>query len=132
MVWEGFLTVPVDGEVDGWIGVALSANTTAKLYIDDEIVQHTKMSTTSYIQSNIPGIDFTAFNSTSPPAGGVAFAYSPGKIHKIRLEYQVYNLAQKMENSFALNAEIELFWNLVDRSNPIQKVRFSLSETIKF
>ncbi|RDW61408.1 glycoside hydrolase family 3 protein [Coleophoma crateriformis] len=121
VIWEGLLTVPVDGEVEGWIGVALSANTTAKLYIDDELVQHTEMSTESYIQSNIPGIGFTAVNSTSAPAGGTAFTYSPGKVHKIRLEYQVYNLAQKMENSFSLNAEIELFWNLVDQKNPIQK-----------
>jgi hypothetical protein len=121
-IWEGFLTVPVDGEVDGWIGVALSPNTTAKLYIDDMLVQHTELSTTGTIQSNIPGIEFTSVNSTAAPAGGVPFTFEQGKAHKIRLDFQAWNLWKKFENVQSVNAQVELFWNLVDRHNSIQKV----------
>ena len=123
VIWEGMLTVPVDGDVDGWIGVALSANTTARLYIDDALVQYTELTTTGNIQSNIPGIAFTEVNSTLAPAGGAPFKFVKGNVHKIRLEYQAYNLYQKLENVQSVNAEIELFWNLVDRNNSIQKVR---------
>jgi hypothetical protein len=34
VVWEGELEVPVSSPVDGWIGVAVSPKTTARLYID--------------------------------------------------------------------------------------------------
>ena len=121
VIWEGLLTVPVDGDVDGWIGVALSANTTAKLYVDDSLVQHTELTVKGNLQSNIPGITFTEANSTSPPAGGAPFTFKKGNVHKIRLEYQAYNLYQKFENIQSVNAEVELFWNLVDRHDPIQK-----------
>lgn len=113
--------MPVDGEVNGWLGVAVSANTMAKLYVDDELIQYTPMTRTGNIQSNIPGIAFTHANSTLPPAGSAPFTFVPGARHKIRLEYQVYNLFQKFENVNSVNAEIELFWNLVDTSNSIQK-----------
>lgn len=122
VIWEGILTVPVDGDVDGWIGVALGPNTTAKLYIDDALLQYTELTTTGNLQSNIPGIAFTEVNSTLAPAGGAPFTFSPGNTHKLRLEFQAYNLYQKIENAGSLNAEIELFWNLVDRENSIQKV----------
>ena len=120
-VWEGFLDSPVDGDVDGWIGVALSPNTTAKLFVDDALVQHTEFSMAGTLQSNIPGLGFTQKNSTAAPAGGAPFTFSPGKSYKIRLEFQTWNLYKKFENVQSLNAEIELFWNLVDRGNSIQK-----------
>jgi hypothetical protein len=120
--WEGFLTSPVDGEVDGWIGVALSPNTTAKLFVDNQLIQHTELSTTGTLQSNIPGLEFTQVNSTAPPAGGAPFTFEKGKVYKIRLEFQAWNLYQKFENVQSFNAQIELFWNLVDREDSIQKV----------
>ncbi|TVY94156.1 Beta-glucosidase B [Lachnellula willkommii] len=122
VTWEGLLTVPVDADVDGWIGVGLGPNTTAKLYIDDVLVQNTELTTTGNLQSNIPGIEFTEVNSTLAPTGGAPFTFLPGKVHKIHLEFQAYNLYQKFENAGSLNAEIELFWNLVDRGgDSIQK-----------
>jgi hypothetical protein len=121
-VWDGFLTSSVDGDVDGWIGIALSPNTTARLFVNDALVQHTEFSKTGNIQSNIPGLEFTEVNSTSPRAGGVPFTFSKGRVYKICLEFQAWNMYQKFENVQSVNAEIELFWNLVDRSDSIQKV----------
>jgi len=51
MVWEGLLSVPVDGEVDGWI--AVRANATARLYIDNALIKHTLLSSKNSIQSII-------------------------------------------------------------------------------
>ncbi|CZR62168.1 uncharacterized protein PAC_12065 [Phialocephala subalpina] len=121
VVWEGLLTVPVDGNVDGWIGVATSANCTAKLYIDNFFVKDSPFSGQSTIQSNIPGIKFTQVNSTSPPAGGAEWTFRKGEVHRIRLEFQAWNLYQKAENIQSVNSQVMLFWNLVDKGNSIQK-----------
>ncbi|TVY83679.1 Beta-glucosidase B [Lachnellula suecica] len=120
-VWEGLLTVPVDGDVNGWIGVAVSGNTTAKLYIDGTLIQNTLLTSTGNIQSNIPGLAFTQANSTLPPDGGAPFIFSPGKTHRLRLEYQAYNLLGEFESVNLVNAEVELFWNLVDRETSIEQ-----------
>jgi hypothetical protein len=130
VIWDGLLTVPVDGDVDGWIGVAVNANATARLYIDNVLVQDTKLSTEGNIQSNIPGYRFTSKNSTSPPAGGAPFKFSKGNIHKIRLEFQAWNLYEKYSDMdiHTISSKIELFWNLVDRGDSIQKVTFHPSQ----
>jgi PA14 domain len=122
VIWEGLLTVPVDGEVDGWIGVATSPNCTAKLYIDDILVHDSPLSSKSTIQSNIPGLRFTQVNSTAPPAGGSPFTFIKMKEHHIRLEFQAFSLEQNLENIQNINSKVELFWNLVDKNNSIQKV----------
>jgi hypothetical protein len=114
--------VPVDTVTEAWIGVAISANTTAKLYIDDILIQQSEFSKTSTIQSNIPGLQFTTANGTAAPAGGVEFTFAPGKKHRIRVEYQVYYLRERSEKVVSLNAQIELFWNLVDRRDSIAQV----------
>ncbi|CAG8961854.1 hypothetical protein HYFRA_00014045 [Hymenoscyphus fraxineus] len=119
--WDGFLSVPVDADVLGYIGVALSANTTAKLYIDDELIQHTVLTTKGNLLSNIPGFDYINVNSSAQPPGSASFRFVKGKTHKIRLDFQAYNLAQKYENVQSINAEVELFWNLVDRTDPVQQ-----------
>lgn len=124
VVWEGLLSVLVDGDVDGWIGVATSANCTAKLYIDEVLVKDSPFSGRSTIQSNIPGIAFTSVNSTAPPAGGAPFTFRKGEVHNIRLEFQAFNFYQKVENIQSVNSQVELFWNLVDRNDSIQKVWF--------
>lgn len=102
--------------------MATSAHCSAKLFVDDELVMHSPFSSKSTIQSNIPGLAFTKANSTAPPAGGVSFTFKKGKVHKIRLEYQAMNLYQKEENTQAVKAEVQLFWNLVDQQNSIEKV----------
>lgn len=120
-IWEGELIVPTDGIVDGWLGVAVSANTTARLFIDDQLLVDVPFSETSNILSNIPPLSYTSVNSTLPPPGSAEFTFHPGAKHNIRLEYQTWNLYQKVENVVSLNSEVLLFWNLVDRSAPVEK-----------
>ena len=120
-VWEGTLTVPVDVETDGWLGVAIDYNSTAKLYVDDRLLVHVPSTTTGNILSNIPGFSYTQTNSTAPPPGSEVFTFRPGAKHKIRLDFQSYNLYQKVANENSLNAEVLLFWNLVDRKSPVEK-----------
>ena len=122
VVWEGWLEVPVDGDVDGWIGVATSANCTAKLYIDDLLVLDSPFSSKSTIQPNIPGLKFTQQHSTDAPAGGSPFSFRKGVVHKIRLEFQAFKMEGILENVQTFNSKVELFWNLVDRNNSIEKV----------
>jgi beta-glucosidase-like glycosyl hydrolase len=121
VIWEGELTVPVDDIVNGYIGVAVYANTTATLYIDGELVQKSDSTTSGNVLSNIPGYSYIINNATAAPPGSSPFTFVPGVSHKVRLEYQAWNYNQKFENTNSVNAEIELFWNLVDRDDPTQK-----------
>jgi hypothetical protein len=122
VVWEGWLEVPVDGDVDGWIGIATSVNCTAKLYIDDVLVLDSPRSSKSTIQPNISGLKFTQQHSTDAPAGGFPFTFRKGLVHKIRLEFQAFKMEGDLENVQTFNSKVELFWNLVDRNNSIEKV----------
>ncbi|KAF2651489.1 glycoside hydrolase family 3 protein [Lophiostoma macrostomum CBS 122681] len=121
VIWEGELNIPVDGEVEGWLGVALGPNTTAKLYIDDALHVEIPFTSAGNILSNIPDRSYSLINSTLPPPGSSPFTFQPGAVHKIRLEYQTWNLYQKIENIASLNAQVLLFWNLVDRTAAVQK-----------
>ncbi|KAJ7584971.1 glycoside hydrolase family 3 protein [Mycena floridula] len=121
-VWEGNLTVPVDGTVDGWIGVAVYANNTAKLYLDDVLVVTSPLTTSGNILGNIEGLGFSGIVDPSlGPPGGAQWRFKKGKTYKIRIEFQAFNTAAKMENVNSLNAQVELFWNLVDRKDPVEK-----------
>ncbi|KAF2137510.1 glycoside hydrolase family 3 protein [Aplosporella prunicola CBS 121167] len=122
-IWEGELTVPVDVDIDGWLGVAVSANTTAKLYVDGALLSDTGLSTSGNILSNIENRAYTSVNSTLPPPGSASFKFRKGATHTIRLEYQAWNTYQKIENVNSVNAELLLFWNLVDQTDAIQKAR---------
>lgn len=114
-VWEGFLTSPVDVDVDGWIGVAVGANTTYKLFIDGELISSWGFPLTSAgnILGNIQQFTYTQANSTLPPEGSGPFIFQKGKAYNIRIEYQAFNLYQKIENVVSLNSQLLLFWNLV-------------------
>jgi hypothetical protein len=114
-VWEGYLDADVDVTVNGWLGVAVGPNTTAKIYVDGSLLVDVPLTTTGNILSNIPGYAFTKVNSTAPPPGSANITFAPGAKHKIRIEYQTWNLYQKIENESSLNAQVLLFWNLVDR-----------------
>jgi hypothetical protein len=83
-------------------------NTTAKLYIDDILIQYSELSTEGNTQSNIPGIDFTSVNSTAPPAGAAPFTFYNRARHKIRLEFQAYKFEDGggVEN---MKAQLQLF-----------------------
>lgn len=121
-VWEGELTIPVDTETtEGWLGLGVSPNTTARLYVDDQLLAEVPFSSTSNILSNIPSRTYSLQNSTAPPPGSVPFTFRPGAKHRIKITFQTWNLHRKIENQSSLNAQILFFWNLVDRSAPIDK-----------
>ncbi|KAJ5737858.1 beta-glucosidase [Penicillium malachiteum] len=113
-IWEGDLEVPVETDTNGWIGVAVYANTSAKLYIDGKLHVDVPATTIGTILSDIPGLSFTEVNSTLPPEGSSSFQFGKNATHRIRLEYQAWNYVQKFENVNSLNAQVLLFWNLVD------------------
>ncbi|KAK0640026.1 Periplasmic beta-glucosidase [Lasiodiplodia hormozganensis] len=115
--WEGYLTVPpsLAAAVDGWLGVAVSPNTTAALYVDGVLVSQSPLTTAGNFLSNIPPRTYSQANSTAPPPGSAPFEFVPGAKHRVRIEYVAYNLYQKIENLSSVNAQIMLFWNLVNR-----------------
>ncbi|KAF2706004.1 glycoside hydrolase family 3 protein [Pleomassaria siparia CBS 279.74] len=119
--WEGELDAAVDCEVQGWLGVAVGANTTAKIYIDNKLHVEVALTTAGNIMSNIPERAYSVVNSTLPPPGSAPFTFLPGLKHHIRLEYQTWSLYQKIENLGSLNAQVLLFWNLVDRQAAVEK-----------
>ena len=125
VIWEGYLTVPVDAEVDGWLGVAVYANTSARLYVDGQFLVQSNATASGNILPNIESLSYSTENATLPPPGSAPFRFMQGAKHRIRLEYQAFNYVQKFENMNSLNAQVLLFWNLVDQNNPIQKVKSS-------
>ncbi|KAK8170598.1 glycoside hydrolase family 3 protein [Phyllosticta citribraziliensis] len=117
VIWEGQLQVPVDGEIEGWLGVAVSPNTTAKLFVDGQLFANSTQSKDGNILSNIAkGLD-----NTAAPPGSSPLLFRPGAEHSIRIEYQAYNTFRKIANQNSINAEVILFWNLVDSSSPVDK-----------
>jgi hypothetical protein len=122
-VWEGTLNVPVDIETEGWLGVAILYNSTAKLYVDGHLLVNVPLTTTGNLLSNIETLSYSLANSTSPPPGSAKFTFRPRAKHRIRIEFQTWNLYQKVANQNSLNAEILFFWNLVDRQSPVEKAR---------
>ncbi|KAJ5641997.1 beta-glucosidase [Penicillium lividum] len=114
VIWEGDVQIPVDTATNGWFGVAVYSNTSARLYIDGNLHVDIAPSATGNILSNIPGISYTSVNATIAPPGSAAFLFKKGAKHQIRLEYQAWNYLQKFENANSLNAQVLLFWNLVD------------------
>ena len=120
-IWEGTLHVPVDIETGGWLGIGILYNSTAKLHVDGHLLIHVPMTTTGKLLSNIEPLSYSLVNSTSPPPGSAPFTFRPGAKHNIKIEFQTWNLYQKVANQNSLNAEILLFWNLVDRHAPVEK-----------
>ncbi|KAI0096245.1 glycoside hydrolase family 3 protein [Nemania sp. FL0031] len=118
-IWEGNLQSPVEVDVDGWIGVAVGPNSTARLFVDDELILSqgiNDLSTSSTIMGNIMNYDYISNNSTSPPSGSVPFTFRKGKVYHLRVEYQAFNLYKKTANVNSLNSQVLLFWNLVSRN----------------
>jgi hypothetical protein len=122
VIWEGEVIVPTSGDINGWIGAAVSPNCSARLFIDGELVAQSDSTLNGNILGNIPGLTFTTNNGTQPPLGGSPFLFREGAKHSLRIEFRAFNLYQKLENVNSVNGHIELFWNLVDSSNPVGKV----------
>ena len=115
--WEGFVTVPSDAS--GWIGVATGANSTAKLFVDDQLKVDVPFGPTGNFLGTIPSLAFSIVNGTAPPLGSANFSFKSGATHKVRIEFQTWNMFQKIENVDSVNAQILLFWNLVDKADPV-------------
>jgi hypothetical protein len=114
VVWKGELTSPVDTDsVEGWIGLAISANSSARLFIDGVPVVSAKYSSEGTIMPNIMPFAFTQNNATSPPDGAAPFTFTKDMVYQIRIEFQTWNMEKKFANTGSLNSEILLFWNLV-------------------
>lgn len=132
-IWEGTLASPVDVDVDGWIGVAVGANTTTKLYINGELITSWGFPLTkgNNILGNIQQFDYIQTNSTSPPEGASPFTFTKDEIYDIRIEYQAFDLYRKIENVVSLNSQLLLFWNLVssDTSNDAVTQAVSIAGT---
>ncbi|KAJ3882409.1 glycoside hydrolase family 3 protein [Lentinula edodes] len=114
VIWEGRLTVPVEGEVKGSIGVAVSPNTTARLFIDGALVAESPLTTAGNILGNIEPLSYDIMNGTMMPPGGAQWTFQQGATHHIRIEYQTWNLYQKLANVNSVNAQVAFWWNLVD------------------
>ncbi|KAJ7983158.1 glycoside hydrolase family 3 protein [Mycena polygramma] len=119
VVWEGELAVPVAQAVHGWIGVGVNANTTARLFLDDALVSESPLTLSGNILGNIESLTYDVVNGTRPPPGGVSWTFEKGATHKIRVEFQAWNYVQKFENVNSVNAQVELFWNLVDSKDAV-------------
>ena len=120
--WEGTLQSPTDIDVDGWIGLAVGPNTTARLFIDGQLVTARGYSVQGNIMSNIMPFTYTQANHTSPPNGGAPFTFRQGATYHIRIEYQAFNMRKKTANFGSLNSQLLLFWNLVSRTdNPVDQ-----------
>ncbi|KAI1084783.1 glycoside hydrolase family 3 protein [Whalleya microplaca] len=118
-IWEGNLKTPVDIDVEGCVGVAVGANTTVRLFIDNELITAhgiDGLSHTGNIMGNIMEYDYIQSNSTLPPEGSAPFTFRKNEIYRIRIEYQAFNLYKKIENVVSLNSQMILFWNLVSRN----------------
>ena len=116
-VWEGHFTVPSDA--DGWLGLAIGPNSTASLEVDGTTVVDVPYSSQGTFIGNIEPRSFTRVNSTMDPPGCAPFAFKAGATHSVRVRFQVWNNAQKVENVDSLNAQVQLVWNLVDRGDPV-------------
>ena len=120
-VWEGDLEVPVSSEVSGFIGVAVSANTTARLFIDDGLVAESLESKSGSFLREIMPYTFTVENGKSAPPGGSEFLFKPGVKHHIRIEFRTL-VPEVITKPMGVYSKIQLWWNLVDRKEPISQV----------
>lgn len=121
--WEGELDPAVDREVNGWLGVAIGANSSVRLFIDDNVVYTNEFTNVSTIITNIESFTYIQANGTLPPPNSVPFTFQPNVTHRIRIEFATQNSYQKVENVNSLNAQLILFWNLVDSVKPIDQAK---------
>lgn len=113
-IWEGEFEVPSDAE--GYIGAAVYINNTASVFVDNVLVAESPFSGGSNVLSQIPGPGYDP--NVAPPGSG-EFSFVKGAKHTIRIEFQAFNTGPKFDNAHNHDAEIELFWNLVDRNDAV-------------
>ena len=117
LIYEGSFAVASDGS--GWLGLAIGPNTTARVFVDNKQLLDINGNLTGNFLGNIPSLSFSQVNATLPPPGSAPFEFTAGQKHSIRIEYQTLNLAKKFENVNSVNSLIQLFWNIVDKNDPV-------------
>ncbi|KAJ6603034.1 glycosyl hydrolase family 3 C-terminal domain-containing protein [Mycena sp. CBHHK59/15] len=75
VVWEGTLSVAVDADVAGWIGVGVNADTTARLFIDGALVAESPATLSGNIIGNIEQLAYDTTNGTGPPPDRVVLEF---------------------------------------------------------
>ncbi|RFU35513.1 hypothetical protein B7463_g839, partial [Scytalidium lignicola] len=123
VIWEGELDVPVNCDVDGWIGVAVGGNDTAKLYIDGKLVAQSNTTLLGNMQPTIESYAYITANGSAPPLGASEFTFKPLSKHHIRIEYQAWVYVVRSLSASTINAQVQLFWNLVDRKDAISQAK---------
>lgn len=69
---------------------------------------------------NIESFAYTQVNNTLPPLGCEPFDLLAGSTHSVKIEFQVWNTYQKIQNVDSINAQMYLVWNPVDKDDPIE------------
>jgi len=115
--WEGTLRSPADfGPVAAWIGVGVSPDATARLFLDgDEVTAEPPppSSRRGSILGNIMPLAFVHANGTKPPPGAAPFVFHPGREYAVRIEFVTRAThTQLRENVASVRAQCILFWNL--------------------
>ena len=100
--------------------MAIGPNSTATLMIDGHMAVAVPYTSDGTIMGNIESFAYTQTNSTLPPLGCEPFSFKAGSTHSIRIEFQVWNTAQKIENVASINAQVYLIWNPIDRNDPVE------------
>jgi beta-glucosidase-like glycosyl hydrolase len=122
VVWEGDLISPTDSDIDGFLGVAVGENCSATLIVDGQTITTVGgIGVASSILGNIQPLAYSTVNATIPPPGSAPFTFKKGETYHVELKFIALNLYQKLANVNSVNAEVQLFWNLVDQSEPVGK-----------
>ncbi|KAK7453331.1 hypothetical protein VKT23_012010 [Stygiomarasmius scandens] len=147
VIWEGQLEAPLFATatsasdlnvINGFIGVAVGSNSSARLWLDDELVAESSWPPpasllpsnsnssdpdgsptfkTATFLGNILPLSYSLANATIPPPGAGNFAFEGGRKYRVRIEYQAWNLAVKIENVNSVNAQVGFWWNLVEQGS---------------
>lgn len=94
-IWEGELHSPVDTNwvVEGWIGVDVGANSTARLYINNTLI----LSSDQWVNSLLDDSGYANFpenNHTETPRGATSFTFKRDETYHIVVKYQSWTLGK--------------------------------------
>lgn len=98
----------------GWIGVAVGPNSTARLFVDDQLIVDVPSTPGGNIIVDVPRLAYNQQNATIPPPGSAEFKFIVNATHKIRIDYQAFML--QPVGTLNMYSRIQLFWNLVDQA----------------
>jgi hypothetical protein len=113
VIYEGNLRVVSDVQM-GWIGAVVGANSTAKLFVDNKLIVDIPATISGNSLSDVLPLSYSQANGMAPPPGSASFQFKANTSHAIRLEFQAWGRAKHDALGGAQNAELQLFWNLVD------------------